>query len=159
MDYVLLRSEDGTELLQESCRGHVTRYTDLDGNTIEFAGAATVVGTLEPVWGLPDTPLVTEAPVQDSKITRLAFRNRFTQTEKVAIEIAALDVPSATMQQRTLAAALRANQADVLASTFIDLSRPDTRAGVQQLETFGLLAAGRAAVILDSPISDNERPL
>ncbi|MGE8321278.1 MAG: hypothetical protein ACN6O3_21210, partial [Comamonas sp.] len=90
------------------------------------------------------------APQTEPKASKLAFRNRFTQTEKVAIEIAAIDDASAAMAQRQAAAALRAYLADVAAATFIDLQRPDTRAGVQQLETLGLLAAGRAAVILDT---------
>lgn len=159
MEYLLIRTDDGVELLQEICRGNVIRYTDLNGNTVDLVGGSAVVGPHTPTWALPDTPLVVEPTHQDRRITRLAFRNRFTLQEKVAIEIAALDVPSASMQQRTLAAALRANQADVLASQFIDLDRPDTRAGVHQLETVGILAAGRAADILDSPIQDSERPL
>ncbi len=89
-------------------------------------------------------------------ITKLAFRNRFTQTEKVTIEIAALDDPAAPMQQRQLAATLRANQLDVAAAQFIDLQRPDTRAGVQALEQYGLIAAGRAAEILDTVPAETE---
>ena len=89
-------------------------------------------------------------------ITKLAFRNRFTQAEKVAVEIAALDNPAAPMQQRAQAAALRASQQDVAVATFIDLRRADTRAGVQSLEAAGLLAAGRAAAILDTPPVDAE---
>lgn len=90
-------------------------------------------------------------------ITKLAFRNRFTQTEKVAIEIAQLDNPSASMSQRAQAAALRASQADVSVSTFIDLDRADTRVGVQSLEAAGLLSAGRALQILDGEIQQPER--
>lgn len=93
---------------------------------------------------------------QGWKITKLAFRQRFTSAEKAGIEIAALDDPLAPMQQRALAASLRANQADVQAATYIDLQRPDTRAGVQTLETYGLIAAGRAAVILDTPPTPEE---
>ena len=52
----------------------------------------------------PETPLTQTS----ARITRLAFRNRFTQAEKVALELAALDNPSATMAQRQQAAALRA---------------------------------------------------
>lgn len=89
-------------------------------------------------------------------ITPLAFRNRFTQAEKITIEIAALDDPAAPMPQRQLAAMLRANQLDVTAARFIDLQRPDTRAGVQALETYGLIAAGRAALILDTPPTEME---
>ena len=94
----------------------------------------------------------------DSRVTRLAFRNRFTSAEKVAIEFACLDDPAAPMPQRLQAAALRANQEDLAAATFVDLAREDTRAGVQMLETAGLLAEGRALEILDAPILPEERP-
>ena len=94
----------------------------------------------------------------DSRITRLAFRNRFTSAEKVAIEFACLDDPAAPMPQRLQSAALRANQADLAAATFVDLLRPDTRAGVQMLEAAGLLAEGRALEILDAQILPEERP-
>ena len=94
----------------------------------------------------------------DSRITRLAFRNRFTQPEKIALEMAALDDPTAAMSARQQAAALRAYLADVGAATFIDLQRPDTRAGVQMLERVGLLQAGRALAILESAIAPEERP-
>lgn len=96
-----------------------------------------------------------EAP-RPGRITRLAFRNRFTVAEKATMEIAALDNAAAPMAQRQQAAVLRAYMADVAASTFVDLQRPDTRAGVQQLEAMGLLATGRAAEILDAPPSAAE---
>lgn len=95
--------------------------------------------------------------VQAQRLTRLAFRNRFTQAEKVALEIAALDDASASMIQRQQSAALRARLADLAASTFVDLGHADTRAGVQSLEDSGLLAAGRAVEILDSPVLAAER--
>lgn len=104
------------------------------------------------------SPPVTPEPVEDWRVTRLAFRNRFTTAEKVALEIAALDNPAAAMPARAQAAALRANQADLAAATFVDLQRADTRAGVQALEAGGLLAAGRALAILDAPVEAHERP-
>ena len=94
-----------------------------------------------------------------TRVTRLAFRNRFTQSEKVALELAALDDPAATMAQRQQAAAIRVHLADVAVSTFIDLAAQDTRAGVQALEAGGLLTEGRALEILDAPVQPNERPL
>lgn len=93
-----------------------------------------------------------------TRITRLAFRNRFTQAEKVALELAALDDPAATMAQRQQAAAIRVHLADVAASTFIDLGRADTRAGVQALEAGGLIGVGRALEILDATVEAHERP-
>ena len=95
----------------------------------------------------------------ETRITRLAFRNRFTTPEKVMLELAALDDPTAPMAQRQQAAAIRASMADTAAATFVDLARPDTRAGVQMLEAGGLPAAGRALEILDAPIESHERPV
>jgi hypothetical protein len=46
---------------------------------------------------------------------------------------------------------LRVNQADLSVATFVDLSRSDTRAGVQLLEQYGIIGAGRATTILDTP--------
>jgi hypothetical protein len=89
-------------------------------------------------------------------VTRLAFRNRFTGAEKVAIEFASLDNPDAPAAQRQQAAALRVYQRDVESATFIDLDNVDTRAGVQMLEAAGLLAAGRAAEILDAPVAPGQ---
>ena len=94
----------------------------------------------------------------DTRITKLAFRNRFTSAEKVAIEFACLDDPASPMPQRLQSAALRANQADLAAATFVDLAREDTRAGVQMLEAAGLLPEGRALEILDAQILPEERP-
>ena len=93
----------------------------------------------------------------DTRVTRLAFRNRFTQAEKVMLELAALDDPTAPITQRQQAAALRVYLADVAASSFVDLADPDTRAGVQALEAGGLLAAGRAMVILSAPVTPSEK--
>ena len=106
--------------------------------------------------GLTFTPPVTTA---STIITPLAFRNRFTQAEKVTIEIACLDVPTALIAARQQAAALRVNQADVLNATFIDLGRADTRAGVVALQNAGIIGAGRAAIILDTPVADVEKPV
>lgn len=107
---------------------------------------------------LPPAPEGTPEPTPDRRVTRLAFRNRFTQAELVALEIASLDNPAATMQARQQAASLRVMLANLQAASWIDLQRPDTRTGVQQLEAAGLLGAGRALEILDAPIADIERP-
>ncbi len=97
-------------------------------------------------------------PEPTTVVTRLAFRNRFTPAEKVGLELAALDDPSAPPEQRQQAATLRAFMKDVDAATFIDLSRPDTVAGVQALEAMGLLAEGRATEILNAPVQAHEVP-
>jgi hypothetical protein len=93
------------------------------------------------------------------RITCLAFRNRFTADEKVMIELAAADNPNAALEDRKQAARLRANMADVAAASFIDLDRPDTRAGVHLLEAAGVIDTGRALQILDAEVQPNERPV
>ena len=97
--------------------------------------------------------------VSNSIITVLAFRNRFTQNEKIAIELAMLDDPSKPMANRQLAAAFRAMMKDVDAATFIDLSRDDTINGVTAFETYGVIGAGRANQILTAPIAPIEIPV
>lgn len=132
--YAVIRKADQVEVIRYSAM----QPTEFDGYTFDLHDHNEID---------PENPV----PVPTTRhITKLAFRNRFTQAEKVAIEIAALDVPTATLQQRSLAAALRASQQDLAVAQYIDLNRADTRAGVEQLEAVGLLASGRAAVILNT---------
>lgn len=97
----------------------------------------------------------------DRKVSKLAFRGRFTQPEKVTLELASLhDYAQAIDSPRNvLAATLRASNADLASASgdVVDLDDPRTRAGVLGLEQAGLLAAGRALEILDTPIADAER--
>lgn len=141
--YIVTRKSDGQE-----------RYRYQHTEPVEWTGFefATHDHTEAPAEPGPPPP-----PPEDRRVTLLAFRNRFTQTEKVGLEIAALDVPTAPMNQRALAAGLRSSMKDQEVALWIDLTRPETRAGVQQLEGAGLIAPGRAAAILDGPITDIER--
>ncbi len=95
-----------------------------------------------------EVPTPVELP---KKITRLAFLNRFTDAEAVAIDLASI---GATPE----AASIRLYLKKVDAATFIDLDDASTRSGVQALETIGLLGTGRALEILDAPIQSTERP-
>lgn len=91
-------------------------------------------------------------------MTVLAFRNRFTKSEKVRIELAAIDDPAGDQALRERAATVRIGQADLAAATYVDVDRADTREDVQAFETMGLLdGAGRALAILDDPIQAHER--
>lgn len=88
------------------------------------------------------------APAQ-RYITTLAFYSRFTDAEGVTFDLASLGATQG-------AAALRRYLKKVDLAEYIDLDRADTRAGVQALESAGLIAAGRAAQILDAPIQPHE---
>jgi hypothetical protein len=91
-----------------------------------------------------------EPIVQSRHITQLAFMTRFTDAEAIALDLASI---GATVE----AASMRRYLDKVKVAKHIDLDRADTRAGVQMLETIGLLAAGRALQILDTPIEPEER--
>jgi hypothetical protein len=106
-----------------------------------------------------NTPTEVSVPIAEtSKITKLAFRNRFTTAEKVALEMASIDNPSGTPQERQLQAALRVYLKDLDNATYVDLARTDTQYGVQQLAGLGLITSARATTILTSPIQPYEIP-
>lgn len=99
--------------------------------------------------------LATFAPKAAARrLTKIQFRDRFTGYEKVGIEFAALDTPTAPIEDRLRAAQLRVFLADVASTepepdgTSVDLDDPRTVAGVQALEAFGLIAPGRATEVL-----------
>jgi hypothetical protein len=118
-----------------------------DGAILPF----TVVGTGEVMeWdGVIEQPPV-QPVVEKRHITQLAFLNRFTDAEAIALDLASI---GATVE----AASMRRYLDKVKVAKHIDLGRADTRAGVQMLETIGLLAAGRALQILDDTIAPEER--
>lgn len=91
-------------------------------------------------------------------ITYWAFRKRFTHAERVGLELAALDDPSADIQQRQRSAGVRVYLADAAAADWIDLDDADSRDSVATLESLGLLSEGRAVEIIDAPVLAAERP-
>lgn len=105
-----------------------------------------------------NSPTEYTAPVAGPtpKITVLAFRNRFTQAEKITMDLASIDNPSGTIQQRQMAASLRVTSADLSAATYVDVTRPDTIASIQNLETYGVIGVGRAAQILSTTVHEIE---
>lgn len=88
--------------------------------------------------------------VDDMRITRLGFLDRFTDAEAIAIDLSSIGV---TVE----AASIRRFVAKVNAAQYIDLAREDTIAGVNALEQMGLIDEGRALEILSPPVTDDER--
>lgn len=97
-------------------------------------------------------------PAKPRHITQYAFRQRLTQAERIAIEIASLDDPSAAMAVRQQAAALRVGMGDLAQAQYVDLDHPEVVAALSMLEGAGLIAAGRADEVIGQPIADAERP-
>lgn len=86
---------------------------------------------------------------EPTKITQLAFLNRFTDDEAVDIDLASI---GSTRE----AALLRRYLQKVNAATFIDLSREDLADDLNKLVLFGLLTAERVNTILTAPILEHE---
>jgi len=84
--------------------------------------------------------------VVDMRITKLAFKQRFTADERIAIREAAAVNPQIYDFEDL-----------VNAATYIDLMRPDTIAAVNAIEQAGLIQSGRAVEILGPPINEIER--
>jgi hypothetical protein len=95
-------------------------------------------------FGVVET--VNENEDADMRVTRLAFKQRFTTEERIAIRDAAQTNP------------LVYDFEDLVnAATYIDLQRSDTINAVNAIEQAGLIAEGRAVEILTAPITDIER--
>lgn len=110
-------------------------------------------------YGYANGVFTAPAPIPRPRhITRLAFARRFTIDEEADIEIAGTDSPTGPPAARKALARARVASRRVNTSAFIDLDDSATRATVQGYETANLLANGRAAQILDAPITEGERP-
>ena len=85
-------------------------------------------------------------PDYGTKISRLAFKLRMTADERKAIRVAAESNADLF------------DFMDLLSdSTYIDLSRAETIAGVGQLEAAGLLAPGRGDDVLNATVTEEEQ--
>lgn len=102
-------------------------------------------------YEVPPAEVVEETTVQSvdpvlkpqQKITKLAFLNRFTDAEAIALDLASI---GATQD----AAAIRRYVSKVNAANFIDLQDQQTRNGILSLISAGLLTQARATEILDT---------
>lgn len=110
----------------------------------------------------PETKLFS-APARRRWVSKLAFDNRFTIQEAVALKAMQTmpargvdETDAAYVARSSTPAQLQVLQSRLNMATYIDLDREDTRQGVQTLEAMGLLGAGRALEILDGPIAEHE---
>lgn len=147
--------------IDETRQGYVDpagQCYELDGTLISESISYTLLDEAPPQPGWytppPNPPQPQPSPIR--YITKLAFRNRFTDSEKTTIELKAAHNESAALNDQQMAAYLRAMLSDQRDATYIDLDRQDTRNGVLQLENYGLIGNGRAIQILDSPINQDE---
>lgn len=123
----------------------VVSETALAGNWVESDTAAIGDKYIDGEFIKPE-PLPTSDPVADKRITKLAFKQRLTQTERIAIRATAQSNPMVYDFQDLVDSA-----------TFVDLSRQDTIDGLRALESAGLLEEGRVDQILMAPITELEQ--
>ncbi len=90
-------------------------------------------------------------------ITKIAFRDRFTATEKEDLQLAAVINPSDTAQQKRQASRIQSWLEDIRNMDYVDLTNARVIAGVNAMETVGIIGVGRAAEILSLEIQDDER--
>lgn len=144
--------------------GVAQRLTDMDGNTVSEQDVAyTTLDTFpaQPSWVDPDPvpePPPPPPPPAERLISIPALWARATIQEKIALEMASLDNANAALQVRQFAAGIRVWRENSNLLPSFNLEDAENRAGIQQLEQAGILAAGRALAILDAPIQDHERP-
>ena len=116
------------------------RYVDSGNGTYDEDAM-----TYAPDWTLEAVP-VNPAPNYGSRISRLAFKLRMTAVERKAIRVAAES--NADLYDFM----------DLLSdSTYIDLTRAETIAGIGQLEAAGLIAPGRGDEVLNTPVTQEEQ--
>ena len=105
-----------------------------------------------------NSPIIVNGDISNNikKITKLAFTNRFTIEEKIAIEIASIDNPNGTMQERSLAASLRVYLEDIDRASFIDLGDEGLSMALGYLVALGILTENRMNEIINNPVRDVE---
>jgi hypothetical protein len=91
-------------------------------------------------------------PVTDWRVTKLRFQLRFTDAEAIGIDLASI---GSTIEAATVRRYLKL----IELAEWIDLANPLVRAGVLNLAAAGLLTTERAAQIIDTPPTDDERPV
>ena len=109
----------------------MTQHTLGDGVVITIPAGAVLGAFIEP---------------ENTKMTKLGFKHRFTQPERIAIRQAAASNPVVFDFQDLLDSA-----------TYIDIGRQDTIDAINQLEQFGLIGEGRSAEILSPPVLEIEQ--
>lgn len=119
------------------------------GETLTYDAARGVVVVVREVITLPNL---------SRRLSRFALRNRFTATERIAVERAAQDDPQADDEARNTAAALRAYLGDLDAVSYVDLDHPTTVAGLALLTAAGIVTTERADAIRAAEVSIAEEP-
>ena len=103
----------------------------------------------------------TTKPVLDttplSLMTTAAFLARFTDAEYIPIELASIDNPSASIEQRTQSAGIRRLLKEIDLATYINLRDPRITGALTMLASAGFLSVARKDEILNTNVRPHER--
>ena len=91
--------------------------------------------------------VVTGNVSNNTRITVLAFRKRFTLEERVALEKRAREDPL-----------IRVFLDDVAAATYIDLTDPELKECLETAAALDVIEVDRVSQILDTPVTEAELP-
>jgi hypothetical protein len=126
----------------------------VDQNAGKWVDATGIQG-VKPGWTWDGTVFAAPVAPVYKKIRTEAFWERFTNNELVDIDVAMQHNPADTNNAKKAAAKLRIFKADADASGYRKLDANKVTSFVQGLEP-ALIAAGRAATILNTPITADE---
>jgi hypothetical protein len=146
------------------------RYALIKGNTVftvveqdtvpqpnGLFEVAVPAGDAGPGWGWDGVQFTAPPPRNlGTKLSKLAFRNRFTLEEREDMELAAVNPASGTAAARRKAARQRVIRDDILAADRIDLASPRITGAVQKLVEDGIITQARATEILTTPVTESE---
>lgn len=148
MNVLLIRSGIVIDcIVADSCARAAQVFPDC--TAVEQSGDIGVGWTYDNISFTPPAP--TPAPAPDKRIAPNAFNARFTAAEWAAID-------AASQAQSTLGSAIRRQFMRMTCTQSIDMADWITYSGTHGLESAGLISAGRASEILDTPVKPGERP-
>lgn len=137
----------------------LSKYQSYDGDEVLTIDAArTVVVSTRALRDWAADEILAYKQASTRHISKLALRSRFTAAEKIAFELAQTDDLNAALPARQIAAGLRVMEKDLAAGQYVDLNSAATQASLVQLETLGIIAAGRADTIIWGDIQPVEVP-
>lgn len=110
---------------------------------VEVTSQDVVIGDL---YDVDSGTFTRPAPTPPSRMTKLAFRRRFTLAEKAAAEVSAETNPT-----------MRVLLKDQEAATYIDLSDPATIEALDYMVSEGVITEARRVEILTAPVAPNEQ--
>lgn len=157
MKYILVKIDTVGIAFQEIQHSSVTRYTDLDGNTL-FVSVPTGLGSMvvdadpeQPLWALSDE-VYTDPPYIPPvrEFSKIGWRRRFTEIEQKAIDRFNATFETHPMLTNDQKDDIRTGLENYKAASVVNADDPNVPAMLGLYTFLGFLADGRAQEILNA---------